>query len=93
MLLTSFFAVAMYRHNVLENAAIAAIAAQRWQAAVPKFPTIHLPSELQWLLCKHGHGVMQRQVVAKEKKPAVVVHGIGHGDWPVLLRGHVACSM
>ena len=30
MFLTSFFAAAMYRHNVLENTAIAAIAAQRW---------------------------------------------------------------
>ena len=65
MLLTTFFTVAMYRQNALENAAIAATAAQRWQAAGPKFPTIRPPSTFQWLLCKHVRGGMQRQAVAK----------------------------
>ena len=50
MLLTSFFAVAMHRHNVIEAVYIAAIAAQRWQAAGPQFLTIRPPSTFQWLL-------------------------------------------
>ena len=91
MLLTSFFDMAMYHHNVLENAAITAIAAQRWQAAGPKFPTIRPPSTFQWLLCKHVRGGMQRQAVAKRNQPVVTVRGSGHGDRTVLPRGHVAC--
>ena len=69
MLLTSFFAVAMYRHNVLENAAIAAVAARRWQVAGPKFPTIRPPSTFQWLLCTCVRGGMQRHAVAKKISP------------------------
>ena len=65
-LLASFFSVVMYRYNVLAAASIAAIAAQRWQAAGPKFPTIHPPRIFQWLLCKHVRGGMKQQVVAKE---------------------------
>ena len=66
MLLTSFFVMAMYHHNVLENAAIAAVAARRQQAAGPKFPTVHPPSTFQWLLCTCVRGGMQRQAVAKK---------------------------
>ena len=92
MMLTLFFIVPMYHHNVLENAAIAAVATQRQQAAGPKFPTIRPPSTFQWLLCKHVRRNMQQHVVAKEIHPAVAVRGSGHGDWPALLRGHVACT-
>ena len=69
MLLTSFFAVAIYHHTVLDNAAIAAVAARRWQAVGPKFSTIYLSSTFQWSLCKHVRGGMQRQAVAKEISP------------------------
>ena len=92
MLLTSFFAVAMCRHKVLENAAITAVAARRWQAAGPQFPTMHPPSTFQWLLCKHDvRGGMQRQAVAKHNQPEVAVRGSGHGDRTALPRGHAAC--
>ena len=91
MLLTSFFAVAMCRHNVLENAAITAVTARRWQAAGPKFPTIHPPSTCQWLLYKHVYGGVQRQAVAKRKQLVVAVRSSGHGDRTALPRGHAAC--
>ena len=91
MLPTSFFVVAMYRHNVLEAASIAVIASQRWQAVGPKFPTFCPPSIFQWLLCKHVHGGIQRQVVANQIQSVVAVRGSGHGGRTALPRGHVAC--
>ena len=90
MLLTSFFIVAMYRHNVLEAASIAAIATRRWQAAGSTFPMIRPPSTFQRLLCKYVHGGMQQHTAAKNK-PTVTVRGSGHGDRTALPRGHVAC--
>ena len=71
MLFTSSFAMAMYRHNVLDAASIAAIVAQIWKVAGPKFPTICLSSTFLLVTVKTCVRGMQQQVVAKKS---------AHGD-------------
>ena len=78
MLLTSFFVVVTYRHNVIGNSAIATIVARRRQAAGPKFLMVCSWSTFQWFLYKHMHWGMQQKVAAKIIQPTVAVRCSGH---------------